>query len=65
MLAFIVDNANDSVYALLRNDDIWLALQMQEQYFHIYKPKKYTHLDAHTAFLFSLAMLRKQQVKAN
>ena len=65
MLAFTLDNANDSVHALLHNNDIQLALQIHQQYFHIYKPQKYTHADVHTAFLFSLAMLRKQHIKAN
>ena len=33
-----VDNANDRVYASLRNDNIGLVLQIHQHYFHIYKP---------------------------
>ena len=38
LVAFTVDNANDSVYATLHVDGVWLALQIHQQYFHIYKP---------------------------
>ena len=55
ILAFTADNANDSVYASLQKEEICLALQIHQQYFDIYKPQKYTHPDAHTAYLFSLA----------
>ena len=60
LLAFTADNANDSVYAALCIDEVCLGLQIHQQYFCIYKPQKYTHLDAHTAFLFSMAVLKKQ-----
>ena len=65
MLAFIVNNANERIYASLRDDEVQLALQIHHQYFHINKPQKYTQLDTHIAYLFSLAMLRKQHVKAD
>ena len=38
LIAFTADNANDSVYAALRVDKVWLALQIHQQYFHIHKP---------------------------
>ena len=38
LIAFTADNANDSVYASLRVDEVWLALQIHQLYFHIYKP---------------------------
>ena len=39
LLAFTVNNANDSVYLTLRIDEVQLALQIFQQYFHIYKPQ--------------------------
>ena len=65
LIALTEDNANDSVYAPLRVDEVWLALQIHQQYSHIYKPQKYTHPKTHTAFLFSMAILKKQQMKAD
>ena len=43
LLAFTVNNANDSVYSTVHTDEVQLALQIHQQYFHIYKPQKYTH----------------------
>ena len=63
-LVFTTNNANDTVYTSLRNYEIWLVLQIHQQYFHIYKPQNYTHPDAHIAFLFSMAVLKKQHMKA-
>ena len=60
LIAFMVDNANKSVYATLRVDEGRLALQIQKQYFHIYKPHKYTHLNIHITFLFFMATVKKQ-----
>ena len=60
LIAFMGDKANESVYATLRLDEIRLALQIHQQYFHNYKPQKYTHPDAHTAFLFSMATVKKK-----
>ena len=65
LIAFTGDKGNESVYAALRLDEVRLALQIHQQYFHNYKPQKYTHPNAHTAYLFSLAMLKKQQIKAD
>ena len=65
LVAFIADNVNDSVYATLCVDEAWLAQQIHQPYFHIYKPQMYTHLDAYTTFLFSMAVLKKQQMKAD
>ena len=64
MISFIANSANVSVYAALHLDEVCLALQIHQQYFLIYKPQKYTHPDAHTAFLFSMAVLKKQQMKS-
>ena len=60
LIAFMGDKANESVYATLRLDEIRLALQIHQQYFHNYKPQKYTHPDAHTAFLFSMVTVKKK-----
>ena len=43
LIAFTVDNANKSVYAALHLDEVRLTIQIHQQYFHIYKPQKYTH----------------------
>ena len=47
LLSFTIDNANKSIYISLKDDEIWLAFQIHQQYFHIHKPHKYTYLDAH------------------
>ena len=64
LIAFMGDKANKSVYAALRVDEVRLALQIHQQYFHIYKPQKYKHPKTHTTYLFSMTILKKQQMKA-
>ena len=65
LLAFTMNNANDSVYASLRDDEICWVLQIHQQYFHIHQPQSYTHPYAHITYLFSLAILRKEHIKAD
>ena len=65
LLAFTIDNANDSVYPALCKDEVCMALKIHQQYFHIYMPQKYKNLEAHTAFLFSMVVLKKQQMKVD
>ena len=52
LLAFKANNANNSFYASFKDDDTWLALQILQQYFHIHKSQRYTHLDVHITFYF-------------
>ena len=45
--------ATHTSQASLHKDEIQLALQIHQYYFHIYKPQKYTHLETHHILVLS------------
>ena len=62
-MAFATDKANKCTYAAMKEKSAQLALQVYQQYFHLYKPLKYTHLDLHVAYAFSMARKKKTPFK--
>ena len=56
---FGTEKANECVYGELKEPRIRLALQIHQQTFHMLKPQKYTHPDAHVAYIFSTATSSK------
>ena len=64
-VAFKSDKANESVYDNLKGEAIKLPLQILQQYFHLYKPQKHTHPDAHVAYVFTLANKKNEPIKGN
>ncbi|MCO5596512.1 hypothetical protein L7F22_050575 [Adiantum nelumboides] len=52
-VAFKADNINDCTYSSLKSQVIRTVLQIHQQYFHFYKPQKYTRPDIHTAYVLT------------
>ena len=51
---FKMNKVREGVYDALREQGIKLPLQIFQQYFHIYKPQKYTHPNACMAYAFTV-----------
>ncbi len=62
---FGTKKANECVYGDLKEPRIRLALQIHEQTFHMLKPQKYTHPDAHVAYIFSTSIKQNMPFKGD
>ena len=63
-VAFTADKANESIYDNLKEEVVRLPLQIHQQYFHLYKPQKYMHPDAHVAYVLTLATRKNKRKPA-
>ena len=63
--AFETEKANKCTYVAMREKSARLALQIYQQYFHLYKPQKYTHPDLHVAYAFSMASKKNRTFKGD
>ena len=64
-ITFKIDKVGEGFYDVLREQVIGLPLQIYQQYFHIYKAQKHTHLDAHMAYTFVVAHRRNKPLKGD
>ena len=53
------------VYNNLVDTNVKLPLQLYQQHFHLMKPQKYTQLDQHVAYVFTLARKRNVVILCN
>ncbi|MCO5581474.1 hypothetical protein L7F22_035359 [Adiantum nelumboides] len=54
-VAFKADHIIECSYSTLKSQNVRTALQIHQQYFHFYKPQKYTRPDIHTAYILTKA----------
>ena len=65
LTTFRMDKPGELTYLELKDERVKLALQIHQQYFHVYKPQKYTHPDAHLAYVFTNAIRQDRIIKGN
>ena len=59
------ENVNECTYSTMREEAAKVATQVHQQYFHFYKPQKYTHPDIHMACAFLMESKQQNDFKGD